>query len=94
MLQIRQLTTAAADFWSQLESLLAWDAVSDERVASTVKDILHAVRVRGDAAVVEYTNRFDRMQVAGMKRDFSWERSAREYVDLYRKVARVKAVKN
>ncbi len=66
MLQIRQLTTAAADFWSQLESLLAWDAASDERVTTTVKDILRDVRVRGDAALVEYTNRFDRMQAGGM----------------------------
>lgn len=66
MLQIRQLATNDADFWSQLENVLAWDAVSDERVVATVRGILNDVRARGDAAVVEYTNRFDRMQAAGM----------------------------
>lgn len=62
MLQIRQLASTDADFWSQLESLLAWDAASDERVTTTVRGILQDVRTRGDAAVVEYTNRFDRTQ--------------------------------
>ena len=66
MLQIRQLASEDVDFWSQLESVLAWDAVSDERVAATVRGILLDVRARGDAAVIEYTNRFDRMRVAGM----------------------------
>ncbi|MBI5039669.1 MAG: histidinol dehydrogenase [Gammaproteobacteria bacterium] len=66
MLQIRQLATTDADFWSQLENLLAWDAAADERVTTTVRAILQDVRVRGDAAVVEYTNRFDHTQAAGM----------------------------
>lgn len=60
MLQIRQLASDDANFWSQLENLLAWDASSDEQVSSTVRGILQDVRARGDAAVVEYTNRFDR----------------------------------
>lgn len=62
MLQIRQLSSTDASFWSQLESLLAWDAAADEQVAATVRNILQDVRLRGDAAVVEYTNRFDRTQ--------------------------------
>jgi histidinol dehydrogenase len=66
MLQIRQFATTDADFWSQLENLLAWDAASDERVTATVRAILQDVRARGDAAVVEYTNRFDRMRAATM----------------------------
>ncbi len=66
MLQIRQLATDDADFWSQLENVLAWDASSDERITTTVRTILNDVRARGDAAVVEYTNRFDRMRKAGM----------------------------
>jgi len=60
MLQIRQFASTDADFWSQLESLLAWDAAADERVTTTVRAILQEVRLRGDAAVVEFTNRFDR----------------------------------
>ncbi|HWS03637.1 MAG TPA: histidinol dehydrogenase [Gammaproteobacteria bacterium] len=62
MLQIRQFASTDADFWSQLESLLAWDAAADERVTTTVRAILQEVRLRGDAAVVEFTNRFDRTQ--------------------------------
>ncbi len=63
---VKRLSTQDADFWSELEQLLAWESVSDETVATTVKNILKDVRKRGDAAIVEYTNRFDRMSVEGM----------------------------
>lgn len=63
---IKQLTTRAADFWPQLDQLLAWDSVSDEKITLTVRDIIKNVRARGDAALVEYTNRFDRMSVASI----------------------------
>jgi len=63
---IKRLTTQSPDFWSQLEQLLAWESVSDATVAQAVEQILAEVRRRGDAAVVEYTNRFDRMQVRGI----------------------------
>jgi len=66
MLDIKRLNASSRDFWSQLEALLAWDSVSDEAVTTTVREIIEAVKQRGDAAVVEYTNRFDRMQVASM----------------------------
>ena len=66
MIEIRQLVTTDSDFWSRLENLLAWDAAADERVADTVRGILQDVRARGDAAVVEYTNRFDRRQAASL----------------------------
>jgi histidinol dehydrogenase len=66
MTDIKQLNSKDSDFWNQLEGLLAWESVADDSVQNTVKEILTNVRRRGDAAVVEYTNRFDRMQVAGM----------------------------
>ncbi len=66
MLNIRTLTTTDANFWSDLQDLLAWDSVSDDAVFNTVNGILKDVRKRGDAAVVEYTNRFDRMSVGSM----------------------------
>ena len=66
MLKIRELASTDADFWSQLESLLAWDAAADERVTTTVRAILQEVRLRGDAAVVEYTNRFDRTRAEAL----------------------------
>ena len=66
MLNIKELTSSDSDFWPQLQELLAWESVSDDAVFNTVNGILKDVRSRGDAAVVEYTNRFDRMQVASM----------------------------
>lgn len=67
MLQIRQLDASHADFWPQLEKLLAWDAVADEQVVSRVREIVQAVRQRGDAALIEYTNRFDQRQVRSVQ---------------------------
>ena len=66
MVEIKQLSTQDADFRSQLDALLAWEGVSDDAVNTTVREILRDVRRRGDAALVEYTNRFDRMQATGM----------------------------
>lgn len=56
---IRRLQSSSPDFSQQLDSLLAWEAESHDTVEGAVKEILAAVRTRGDAAVVEYTNRFD-----------------------------------
>ena len=67
MPDITQLTTDDADFWKKLEDLLAWESVSDDAVHNTVKDIIADVRERGDTAVVEYTNRFDRLTVESIQ---------------------------
>ncbi len=66
MVKIVRLDAAASDFRSQLDDRLAWESVSDDAVNQTVRDILSDVRQRGDAAVVEYTNRFDRLTAADM----------------------------
>lgn len=63
---MKQLNTNNPDFWQNLDSLLAWEGVSDDAVNNTVREIIDAIRNRGDAALVEYTNRFDRMSVANM----------------------------
>jgi len=60
-MEIKRLTTTSDDFMSQLDSLLAWESVSDAAVGKRVSEILAAVRTRGDAAVIAYTNQFDRM---------------------------------
>jgi len=59
MPEITELTTRDADFDRRLERLLAWESVSDKRVQQTVDEILSEVRQRGDAALLEYTRRFD-----------------------------------
>lgn len=66
-MKIQQLSTQDQGFWQQLDALLAWETVSDEAVLGTVNEIIQQVRRRGDAAVVEYTNRFDRMQISSMQ---------------------------
>ena len=60
---IHQLDTRAADFDARLTALLAYDPGQDESIERTVADILRAVRQRGDEAVLEYTRRFDRLDV-------------------------------
>lgn len=62
-MKINRLNTTQADFDLQLSKLLAWESVSDKRVADVVDDILQQVKIRGDAAVLEYTNKFDRRDV-------------------------------
>jgi histidinol dehydrogenase len=57
---ITRLDTNQSDFNQRLDQLLAWESVSDTRVAEVVADILHQVKTRGDAAVLEFTNKFDR----------------------------------
>jgi len=59
--KIRFFKTTDVDFQVRLESLLAWEGVSDQAVNQTVRAILDDVRQRGDEAVLEYTNRFDRL---------------------------------
>ncbi|MDR9436559.1 MAG: histidinol dehydrogenase [Thiohalophilus sp.] len=65
-MDIKRLNSSDTRFWSELDHLLDWEGVSDETVNTTVKNILRDVRTRGDAALVEYTNQFDRMSVASM----------------------------
>ncbi|VAW59869.1 Histidinol dehydrogenase, partial [hydrothermal vent metagenome] len=62
-LNIAQLKTAQSDFWKKLDETLAWESVSDEAVFNTVNHILKDVKKRGDAAVIEYTNKFDRVNI-------------------------------
>lgn len=63
---IRRLNAADADFARHLDHLLSWESVSDDGVNARVLEIIKAVRERGDAAVVELTQRFDALEVATM----------------------------
>ena len=60
---MKQLSTQQADFSSQLQQLLAWEEVSDQQVVAAVEAIVAAVKQQGDAAVVSYTNQFDRVNI-------------------------------
>ncbi|MFZ5474005.1 MAG: histidinol dehydrogenase, partial [Pseudomonadota bacterium] len=57
---ITRLDASTADFQKRLADLLSFSADTDAAIHQAVAEILDAVRRRGDAAVVEYTRRFDR----------------------------------
>ena len=61
-----RLSTAQPDFETRLSARLHWSADQDEAIEQRVKAILADVRARGDAAVLEYTARFDGLQAASM----------------------------
>lgn len=63
---IRRLNAADPDFARHLQHLLSWESVSDDAVNQRVLEIIQAVRERGDAALVEYTRRFDALEASSM----------------------------
>jgi len=63
---ITRLDANQSDFKQRLDDLLAWESVSDTRVAGVVDDIIHQVKTRGDTAVLEFTNKFDRRNAEAM----------------------------
>ncbi len=64
-LPIRKLDSTHADFQPSLTALLAFDAGTDDAIEKSVAAILADVKARGDSAVLEYTNRFDRIPNGG-----------------------------
>jgi histidinol dehydrogenase len=66
MIGIKRLASTDRDFRQRLDALLAFDAAQDETVEGTVARILADVKARGDAAVIEYTRRFDGLSVSSM----------------------------
>jgi histidinol dehydrogenase len=58
-MNIRRLSTQDQAFDVDLKALLAFETAQDDRVDTVVAAILKDVKRRGDAAVLEYTNRFD-----------------------------------
>jgi histidinol dehydrogenase len=60
---INELDTQHADFESRLSGLLAWDESYDHAIHEQVLDIINDIRSRGDQALIDYTNRFDRRQI-------------------------------
>ena len=56
---IRGLSTADADFETVFQRVLHWSDETDQSIEQATAAILADVRTRGDAAVLEYTQRFD-----------------------------------
>jgi len=64
MIAIRRLATGEPGFDAGLAELLAFESTQDPQVDAAVAAILADVRARGDAALLEYTRRFDRVDAA------------------------------
>lgn len=60
LMNIKRLNTRAAGFDAELKALLAFETAQDDSIDQVVANILKDVKSRGDAAVLEYTNRFDK----------------------------------
>jgi histidinol dehydrogenase len=82
---IARLDANQADFESRLSALLAWESVSDQAIAGVVSEVISAIKMRGDQALLEYSNRFDRMQAASIT---ELEMSARQIVQSLEKISR------
>ena len=63
---IRRLSSREPEFLSTLDALLHFDNSTDEAIERTVAEILNNVRTVGDAAVLDYTRRFDRLEAHAM----------------------------
>jgi histidinol dehydrogenase len=66
-IKIRKLDSSAPDFQKSLHAVLAFEASEDEAIERSVAQILNDVKARGDAAVLEYTNRFDRVEAKSVE---------------------------
>jgi len=64
--KLTRLNSQDKDFKKRLDALLAWESMSDDNIQSTVLDILKQVRTRGDTAVLEFSQRFDRITATVM----------------------------
>ena len=61
-----RLSSASDTFDADLKACLHWSADTDAAIEQRVASILADVQTRGDAAVLDYTARFDALQVAHM----------------------------
>ncbi|MEK7874785.1 MAG: histidinol dehydrogenase [Pseudomonadota bacterium] len=66
MLALKRLASGAPDFEARFAALLAFEGAQDSAVDAAVAGILEDVKRRGDAAVLDYTRRFDRVQAASV----------------------------
>jgi len=63
---IRKLSTRDPEFLPTLDALLAFESGQDDSIEAAVAEILANVRNTGDAAVLEYTRRFDHVEATHM----------------------------
>src|SRR6201996_4392049 len=89
-IKIRKLDSSAPDFHQALHAVLAFEASEDEAIERSVAQILADVKARGDQAVLEYTNKFDRLKadsVAALELPMSELEAALEGLEPKRRAA-------
>ena len=65
-MKIRRLSTQDQTFDADLKALLAFETAQDDSIDVVVAGILKDVKTLGDAAVLEYTNRFDKTNATSL----------------------------
>jgi histidinol dehydrogenase len=80
-MKIRRLSTQDTSFDADLKALLAFETAQDDSVDTVVANILKDVKNRGDAAVLEYTNKFDKTNASNLKSLEISQKELREALD-------------
>ncbi|MGZ8164378.1 MAG: histidinol dehydrogenase [Methylobacter sp.] len=62
-INITKLDASSADFDQNLQKVLAWNETEDQDIHQIVLDIIADVRINGDKAIIDYTNRFDQRHI-------------------------------
>ncbi|HET7773430.1 MAG TPA: histidinol dehydrogenase, partial [Burkholderiaceae bacterium] len=63
---LRRLSTTQADFRAQLEALAVFEEGANDQIESTVAEVLRRVKTEGDTALLDYTRRFDKLDVTSV----------------------------
>ena len=80
MIEIKRFDSQSNNFGSQLKDLLSWETESDQAIFDTVHKILHSVRLKGDQALLEYSEKFDDLTVdTASELELSAERLEKAY---------------
>ncbi len=59
MVDIKRLSTTQPDFWDSLDALTSWGSHPGASIEQRVAEVVEGVRTGGDAALLDYTRRFD-----------------------------------
>ena len=81
MMKIRRLSTQDKSFDADLKALLAFETAQDDSIDVVVAGILKDVKTRGDAAVLEYTNKFDKTNATSLSELEVSQKEMREALD-------------
>jgi len=63
-MKIKKLDTLNVNFEKELKAHIGFDAESSENIIKTVSDIVERLKKEGDTALINFTNRFDQMNIS------------------------------